>query len=90
MGVNRIKLTDVSNPAAFGVEYANGGNGNRFRLTNPRGTTELDFSVLSEGSTEWRTTRVVNPARFGMEKPPRTALAFLDIADRYVNPPDSV
>ena len=86
MGDAKIKLTNVSNPAAFGVEWTNGDNGNRFQLANPRGTMTLVFGVLSEGSAEWRTTPVVNPSRLGMNEPPRTVLVFLDIANRYVNP----
>ena len=82
----KIKLTNVSNTAAFGAEWTTGHNGNRFQLVTPRGTAELFFGVLSEGSTEWRTTRVVDPSRFGMDGPPRTIVDFLDIAEKYVNP----
>ena len=85
----KIKLTNVSNPAAFGAEWVNGSNGNRFQLVNPRGTTRLDFGVRSEGVTEWRTTRVADPSRYGMNRPPRTVIEFLAIADRFVNSDES-
>lgn len=85
----RIKLTNVSNPVAFAAEWTAGHNGNRFQLLNPRGTTDLNFAVLSEGATEWRATGVVNPSRFGMDRPPRTVTEFLAIAERYVNPDES-
>lgn len=81
----KINLKNVSNAEAFGVEWTNGSNGNRFMLVNVRGTLELLFSVRSEHDTKWRTTAVRDPARFGMTRPPPTAAEFLNLADRYVN-----
>jgi hypothetical protein len=79
------KLVNVSNPAAFGVEWSAGENGNRYQLANPRGTTGLLFGVKHEGSDKWLTTTVADPERFGMTASPTTFAQFRDVASRYVN-----
>jgi hypothetical protein len=80
------KLTNVSNPAAFGVEWTAGDNGGstRFQLVNPRGTTTLLFGMRVEGRKSWTTTPVVDPSRFGLYAAPRTFRDFDEIARRYV------
>jgi len=79
-----MNYQNVSNPAAFGAEWAAGDNGNRFQLVNSRGTTSLMFGVLHENSTEWISTQVIEPGRFGLDSPPRTWAEFLAIVRRYV------
>lgn len=79
------KLTNVSNPAAFGVEWVAGENGNTYQLSNPRGTTALMFGTRHAGKTEWLNTTVTDPSRFGMTSAPRTFKAFSAIAYEYVN-----
>jgi hypothetical protein len=77
-----IKLMNVSNPAAFGVEWTN--EGNRFQLVNSRGTASLMFGMQHEDG-RWMSTGVVDPERFGMSGPPKNFRAFLAIAESYVN-----
>lgn len=78
-------LTNVSNPAAFGVEWVAGETGNTYQLVNIRGTMTLTMAVQHAGSTTWHRNDVVDPSRFGMESPPRTFKAFRAIANAYVN-----
>jgi hypothetical protein len=80
----RIRLQNVSNPAAFGVEWVSGENGNRFQLVNIRGTRSLMFGMSSDGRP-WTTTPVVNPERFGMSEPPKRFAEFLKVATSYVS-----
>lgn len=80
-----VKLANVSNPAAFGVEWVAGETGNTYQLVNPRGLDSLHFGVKRAGSDRWVTTRVVDPSRFGMTEAPKTFKAFLAIAEAYVN-----
>lgn len=80
-----VELTNVSNPAAFGVEWANDGGG-RCQLTASRGSTVLMLGFRPAGASQWTTTRVESPARFGFDPshPPRTWAEFLRIAQRFV------
>ena len=81
----QIKLQNVSNIAAFGVEWRGGEDDrNRYQLMNPRGSSTLIFSALYDDQKEWMTTRVVEPSRFGMVKPPKSFHEFLAIARAYV------
>lgn len=82
-----MNYQNVSNPAAFGAEWAAGDNGNRFQLVNSRGTTSLMFGVQRagrEGPGEWVSTQVIAPERFGLVSPPRTWAEFLAIVRAYV------
>lgn len=80
------QLTNVSNPAAFGVEWTAGETGNTYQLTNPRGTTNLLFSARHEGSIKWLpASSVVDPSRFGLTKPPTSFAAFRTVALAYIN-----
>ena len=79
-----MNYQNVSNPAAFGVEWAAGETGNRYQLVNSRGTTGLMFGAKHEGTTEWISTRVVDPERFGLLAPPKTFHDFMLIVRRYV------
>jgi hypothetical protein len=78
------RLHNVSNPAAFGIEWTHGDSGNTFQLVNARGTSGLMFGMRASGRGEWSTMRVVNPERFGMTRPPRTFAEFRAIAERYI------
>lgn len=80
-----IKLINVSNPAAFGVEWVAGETGNRYQLCTSRGTATLTFGVRHADSDRWMTQTVMAPERFGMTSAPKTFAAFLAIAEAYVN-----
>ena len=81
-------MTNVSNPAAYGVEWRSGEglDAVEHQLVNPRGTTALWFESRSRHTyPKWVHTDVVRPERFGLTSPPKTwkafeavVLAFLD------------
>lgn len=77
---------NVSNLAAFGVQWSAGENGNEMQLVNLRGTTGLLFSMRNqrEGRSNWSTTSVVDPSRFGLNTPPRNYKEFLAVARSYI------
>ena len=77
-----MKLHNVSNPAAFGIEWQD--DGTRYQLVNSRGTRSLMLGMQT-GRT-WRNTTVVNPERFGMHRPPQTMAEFLAIAEAFTAP----
>lgn len=79
-----VKYQNMTTPASFGVEWTAGDNGSRFQLANPRGTTGLLFGVLTEGKTEWSTTSVVEPSRFGLTDAPKTFAEFMKVVRAYV------
>lgn len=79
-----IRFQNVSNPAAFGVEWTSEESGTRFQLVNPRDTMSLAFGMRRAGNDRWSTTVVVDPSRFGMTAPPRTFAQFREIATAYV------
>jgi hypothetical protein len=72
-------VQNVSNPAAFGVEWSAGEN--RYQLVNQRGTSSLLFGSCVGGI--WNSTPVVDPERFG-ELPPKTFAQFRAIAETFV------
>lgn len=78
-------LVNVSNPAAFGVEWKAGETGSRYQLVNVRGTTGLLFGVKVQGASGWSTMPVVDPSRFGMDSPPRTFAEFRKVAENYID-----
>jgi len=59
-----MDIRNVSNPAAYGAEWATSG-GARYQLVNAVGSTQLTMGVLPAGQTTWHNTPVVNPDRFG-------------------------
>lgn len=76
-----MKLTNVSNPAAFGVEWA-GESGTRYQLANARGSAVLMFGA-KRAHGEWVSTPVTAPERFGMRRPPESMAEFLAIAEAF-------
>ncbi|ONI83481.1 hypothetical protein ALI22I_33840 [Saccharothrix sp. ALI-22-I] len=81
--MSEVKFANVSNPAAFGVEWSAGENGCRFQLVNVRGTTGLMFGMKAPGRDRWSSMAVVDPSRF-LEATPRTYGDFLKVAHAYV------
>lgn len=81
--MTKIKLTNVSNPAAFGVEWI-GESGTVHQLVNSRGTTGLMYGRKTQHSDGWVQARVVDPERFGLTSPPRSMAEFRAIAERFV------
>jgi hypothetical protein len=79
-----VKLTNVSNPAAFGVEWA-GESGATYQLVNPRSTASLWFGARRAGAENWAQTTVTSPERFGMVTAPSTFRDFLKIAEAFVS-----
>ncbi|MCG8926634.1 hypothetical protein [Lentzea sp. CC55] len=73
---------NVSNPAAFGVEWTAGNHGSRYQLVNPKGTSSLLFGVMVSGSKTWSTTPVIAPDRF-LRATPETFGDFLEAARAY-------
>ncbi|OLF08552.1 hypothetical protein [Actinophytocola xanthii] len=80
-----VTVTNMSTPASFGVEWRAGDHGTRFQLANPRGTRTLLFGAKPDGASQWITTTVVDPSRFGLNTPPRTFAQFRRIVDAYIN-----
>jgi len=78
-----VKLTNVSNPAAFGVEFRLPDSGTRVQLVNIRGTASLMLGMERPGGNGWANTPVVAPERFGMRDAPRNFREFLKIAEAY-------
>lgn len=76
--------TNVSNPAAFGVQWTAGDSDSTYQLANPRGTTQLLFGTRLKDDNRWHTTTVVDPSRFGMTKALKSLQAFMAIVRRYV------
>ncbi len=75
-----ISYVNVSNPAAFGVEWIT--EGNRYTLVNPRGTAALWFGVKRDG--RWSHINVIDPSRFGLTDPPTSFPAFMAVVRAYV------
>lgn len=75
-------LINVSNLAAFGVEWEE--EGSRFQLANPRGTRTLLLGIKSSGH-EWMTAPVEAPQRFlgGLTGPPRTFSEFRSVVQAW-------
>lgn len=80
-----MEVINVSNPAAFAVQWTAGETGNTYQLLNPGGTAELTFGCKPAGRDRWRHTRVVAPERFGMTKPPKNHKESLSIARAYIH-----
>lgn len=83
--MSAVTLTNVSNPAAFAVEWIAAESGNRYQLANPRDSVTLWFGMWRDDEQRWATATVVDPSRFGMTRPPTSFRAFLAIANSYVN-----
>lgn len=78
------ELTNVTNLAAFGVEWTHEGD-SRYQLVNSRGTTTLMFSIKLKGSDQWHTNMVADPSQFGLTSAPGTFKAFKAIAHAFAN-----
>lgn len=76
--------TNMTTPASFGVEWIMGETGNRYQLINIRGTETLMFGVKRADGDRWHTTTVVDPSRFGLDSPPKSYRAFMEVVRRYV------
>ena len=83
MTKNLPAFTNVSNPAAFGVEWT-ADSGSRYTMVNIRGTYGLTFGVRLTAEDPWITTRVDGAERFGLTEPPATYRAFLAIVTSFV------
>ncbi|WAL67125.1 hypothetical protein ORV05_04875 [Amycolatopsis cynarae] len=83
MPVTLPKLTNVSNPASFGVEWVTGESESHCQMVNIRGTSSLLFGIKVRGT--WSTTPVVNPGRFGLTRPPKTFAEFRAIAEAFIS-----
>ncbi|MEO6085698.1 MAG: hypothetical protein ABIQ18_21530 [Umezawaea sp.] len=81
--MSEVRFANVSNPAAFGVEWSAGENGNRYQLVNPRDTDGLIFGMKVEGAHQWSVVPVVDPTRF-MDTAPKNFRSFLEVARAYV------
>lgn len=78
-----MQLKNVSNPAAFGIEWT--ACNTRYQLCNPRGTSCLMMGIQT-GGMSWHTTTVVSPERFGLAGPPANWRMFLAIAKAFIIP----
>jgi hypothetical protein len=83
--MSTVMLTNVSNTAAFAVEWIAGESGNRYQLVNPRGSVTLWFGMWRDDEQRWAIDTVVDPSRFGMTQPPTSFPAFLAVANSYIN-----
>lgn len=79
-----IKLSNISNIAAWGTEWVNGDNGNRYQMVQQRGTSGLVFGVLPAGQNRWINTPVSAPERFGHVKVFKSYREFEAIVRAYV------
>jgi hypothetical protein len=77
------RLVNVSNPAAFGVEWTDA-EGNVYQLVNPVGTTGLQWGRKPPGGTHWWSGSVTDPDRFGLTTAPVKFSDFRGICERYV------
>ena len=73
-------LGNVSNPAAFGVEWTEP-SGTRCQLYTLRGTTTLHLGMRYHG--EWNTITVTEPSRFGLTEPVKTMKEFMVIVTNW-------
>jgi hypothetical protein len=58
------RFTNVSNLAAFGVEWTDEETGSTYQLVNPRGRMMLMFSIKTKPERGWSTVTVVTSSRF--------------------------
>ena len=77
-------ISNVSNAAAFGVEWTSD-SATTYQLVLAHGGTTLVLGSRRPGATEWITTVVVDPQRFGLTTPPKSFAKFKDIALRFIN-----
>lgn len=83
--MSTVKLTNVSNPAAFAVEWTAEESGNRYQLVNPRDSETLCLEFGEKTSSAGQPHQSSPPSRFGMDRPPKSFRAFHAIANTYVN-----
>lgn len=79
-----IKIMNVSNPAAWAVEWIQPESGTTFQLYSLRWTSSLYMGMRPAGGT-WTNAPVTDPSRFGMTGEVSTWKEFAAIADRFVN-----
>lgn len=80
-----INPTNVSNVAAFAVEWTAGDTGNTYQLINERGTRRVQVAARHAGADRWHTTEVTSPERFGMDVAPKTFAQFRAFALAFIN-----
>lgn len=82
-----MKYINVSNPAAFGVEWV-AESGSRYQLANARGTTTLmlgsQFGLKWGLRDKWAVTPVESPERFGLTGPPKSFSEFMSVVKACV------
>lgn len=83
MGKPLYRYVNVSNPAAFGIEWTHPESGNAFQMVNIRGTDNLIMGFRPAGRTGWITTLVACPERFTDGQPITTYARFLAIVRHY-------
>jgi hypothetical protein len=71
-----VTVHNVSNLAAFGVEWTDENSGTSFQLYNLKSTPSLYLGIRTASNAQWSTTRVVDPERFGLDRAPRNFKEF--------------
>ena len=84
MSTQTRRLTNVSNPASFGIEWTSE-TGTLYQMANPRGTRSLYMGARPVGRTNWVTQLVSAPERFGLTEPPTTFEAFQSIVQAFLD-----
>jgi hypothetical protein len=82
-----VKLTNVSNPAAFGAEWVSD-DGIRHQIVQARGTGRVYFGTKLADGTQWTQTSIDRAERFGFDPSGKSLKIFLSAADAFVNPTD--
>lgn len=72
-------MKNISDRKSWGVEWSPTAT-LKFRLYNPKGTTELIHNRTGAGNI---TERADNPSRFGLNSPPESYDEFYTIAQRW-------
>jgi len=76
------RITNVSNPAAFGAEWNDGES--RYQLCVSRGTATLIMGHWSAEQGRWFNTPVASPERFGMTRAPKSWREFARIVEAFI------
>jgi hypothetical protein len=77
-----VRIVNVSNLAAYGVEIAS--DGGITQIVNARGSHELRLGMKPAGSSRWMSTRIDNPERFGFHGPCRNIGELRRIAEHFI------
>ncbi len=78
-----VKVTNVSNIAAFGAQWA-GDGGTVYQLVNARGSSVLTMGAKPATTGVWQHMTVTSPERFGFTGPCKSAGELVRIAERFV------